>query len=290
MDSMYNNLLLNTTFTALVAVAVVGCGDTDSDIDDAQETTLHFEATVGDDLFACGESYSELGTTETTFEPFDFRLYISAIELRDGSGDWQSLDLDGDSPWQYENIALLDFEDGTGRCTNGTEQTNDVVTGLTEANDIDGLRFQIGVPFEHNHIDVSTAPSPLDQTAMFWNWLGGYKFVRLEGATDGLDNGWQLHLGSTECEPGAGQGAESCANGNRIDVELADFDVDGDTVVFDVAELVAEADLDRHTDNTPAGCMAGPDDPDCTAIFDAMGLEHDSVDAGTPNFIDHAER
>ena len=34
----------------------------------------------------------------------------------------------------------------------------------------------MGVPFESNHRDSTIAPSPLNITAMFWNWQGGYKF------------------------------------------------------------------------------------------------------------------
>lgn len=280
--------------TAAIPLSVVilgGCGDADSEADDKkEEMTIEFAATVGDDPFSCGESYDQLGSTETTFEPFDFRMYISEVELQDADGQWQSLELEQDTPWQYEEVALLDFADGSGECRNVPEDTRDIISGAIADADVQGLRFQIGVPFEHNHIDASTAPSPLNQTAMFWNWLGGYKFIRIEGATAGLETGWQLHLGSTECHPGEGQGASSCDNGNRIDVELPDFEPEHHQVVIDLADLVANTDMDHQTEQTPAGCMAGIDDPDCTGLFEVMGLPHSDFEGGAQEFVYQIER
>jgi uncharacterized repeat protein (TIGR04052 family) len=264
----------------------VGCGTVEEDSTQTQTVTLQFAAQVGEKPFACGETYQGLGVTDTTFEPFDFRLYVSEIEMRDGDGNWQALELDQDTPWQHENLALLDFEDRSGRCSNGTTQTRDIVTGFLRGEDAPtGLRFTIGVPFELNHIDVSMAPSPLNQTALFWNWLGGYKFVRMEGATTGMATGWQFHLGSTACVPGEGGGAQSCEHGNRVVVEFGDFQPGENTVIFDVAALVANADMDASTENTPRGCMAGAEDPDCTPLFGTLGLSHGGIAARSQSFV-----
>ncbi|TXD35632.1 metallo-mystery pair system four-Cys motif protein [Lujinxingia vulgaris] len=249
------------------------CGNAGDDTT-TQPLTLNFAAQVGDEAFACGQTYEGLGTTESSFEPFDFRLFISEIELRDTNGQWQPLNLDQDGTWQHESLALLDFEDATGRCQNGTTETRDIVTGTLPEGSYDALRFTIGVPFELNHIDAATAPAPLNQSAMFWNWLGGYKFMRIEGATTGLSTGWQFHLGSTACEPAEGGGATSCANANRPRIELSDVDFDADTLVFDLARLLASANLDAHQEGTPAGCMSGPTDTDCQPIFSALNLPH----------------
>ena len=68
-----------------------------------------------------------------------------------------------DGLWQYENVALLDFEDKTGGCRDvGTVETNAQVVGTVPEGDYTGLTFDLGVPFELNHIDASTAPSPLN--------------------------------------------------------------------------------------------------------------------------------
>ena len=49
-----------------------------------------------------------------------------------------------------------------------------------------GVRFTMGVPFELNHGDPTVAPSPLNITAMFWNWQGGYKFLKADMNSTGL--------------------------------------------------------------------------------------------------------
>lgn len=259
-----------------ILVLSFGCGSAQEQ-EPGQEITLRFGAMVGEEVFACGETYEGLGSTETTFEPFDFRLYISEIELQNQQGQWEPLVLEQDGVWQHENVALLDFEDRSGRCQNGTSETNDEVVGRLVEPNPRGLRFTIGVPFALNHIDASTAPSPLNQTAMFWNWLGGYKFVRLEGATTELSTGWQFHLGSTSCIPVEGGGAQSCANENRVQVVLDDFDPLDKKVIFDVAALVEGANLDDYLEGTPRGCMSGPEDTDCATLFQNLGLSHSGV-------------
>ena len=272
--------------SVLLGAWVMGCGPSGEESREGEAVTIQFAAQVGEEAFACGEIYEGLGVTGTRFEPFDFRLYVSEIELRDGEGNWGALQLDQDTPWQHQSLALLDFEDRSGRCANGTSETRDIVTGYYGGEGAPtGLRFVIGVPFELNHIDASTAPSPLNQTALFWNWLGGYKFIRLEGATTGLETGWQFHLGSTACVPGEGGGAQSCANGNRVVVELEEFQPEENIVIFDVAALVATSDLDSSTENTPRGCMAGPEDPDCTTLFGTLGLSHGGIDGGVQSFV-----
>ncbi|WP_230469868.1 MbnP family copper-binding protein [Lujinxingia vulgaris] len=262
---------------------LAGCGSAE-DNPTTQPLTLNFAAQVGDEPFSCGQTYEGLGTTETAFEPFDFRLFISEIELRDTDGQWQPLNLDQDGVWQHEDLALLDFEDATGRCQNGSTETREIVTGTLPEGTYDALRFTIGVPFELNHIDAATAPSPLNTTAMFWSWLGGYKFMRIEGATTGLDTGWQFHLGSTGCEPAEGGGATSCTNANRARIELSEVNVDADTLVFDLAELVADANLNERQEGTPSGCMSGPADSDCQPIFSALNLTH-SEQSPTPRQV-----
>jgi hypothetical protein len=88
--------------------------------------------------------------------------------------------LDQDGLWQYKNLAMLDFEDGTSSCSNGNAGMHKQVTGTVPAGSYTGLRFTVGVPFELDHIYAASAPSPLNMTAMFWSWQGGYKFVKAE--------------------------------------------------------------------------------------------------------------
>jgi len=46
-----------------------------------------------------------------------------------------------------DDLALLDFEDGTGGCVNGTPDVNDRVAGTVPEGHYTGLRFTLGVPF-----------------------------------------------------------------------------------------------------------------------------------------------
>lgn len=140
---------------------------------DLQEITLQFAAKVGDAPFACGEQYSGLGTRGTSFIPADFRLYISEIQLIDSEQRLVPLSLTQDGLWQYEDVALLDFEDKTPPCSLGTTQTNTVVRGRAPRRDYRGVRFVLGIPFRLNHLDGTSAPSPLALSAMFWSWQGG---------------------------------------------------------------------------------------------------------------------
>ena len=79
------------------------------------------------------------------------------------------------------DIALLDFENGQGKCEEkGTARTNSVVRGIVKGSNSKSIVFKLGVPFEWNHVDNVAVPSPLNVGAMFWNWQFGYKFARFD--------------------------------------------------------------------------------------------------------------
>ena len=150
-----------------------------------REVAINFEGFVGEDEFVCGESYDRVGTSETTITPTDFRLYVSNLALIDEGGNAVPVELEQDGKWQHENTALLDFEDGTGACDNGTAEINNTVIGTVPEGNYQSLQFTLGVPKNLNHKDAAIAPSPLNLTSMWWNWQGGYKFLRADIETDG---------------------------------------------------------------------------------------------------------
>jgi uncharacterized repeat protein (TIGR04052 family) len=208
------------------------------------------------------------------------------------------LELEQDGRWQHRGVALIDFEDKTGSCTNGTAQTRDVVVGTVPKGNYRGLRFTLGIPFEINHEDASLAPSPLNLTALWWNWQSGYKFLRIDvieaqrGGTGrgeamrtkqamadmgaghgGGDVGFPIHLGSTGCRVAAGsQKPSECAYPNTVRIALDGFDPSRHTIVADLAALVAGTDLARNRPKTAPGCMSEPDDLDCAQIVEHLGL------------------
>ena len=149
-----------------------------------QEVAIDFAAYVGQEEFACGESYEDIGTAGSTITPKDFRFYVSDVALIDENGEAVPLELEQDGKWQYQNTALLDFEDGTSACDNGTSEMNTTIFGTVPEGDYQSLQFTMGVPEKLNHDDAAIAPSPLNLTSMWWNWQGGYKFLRADLETD----------------------------------------------------------------------------------------------------------
>jgi uncharacterized repeat protein (TIGR04052 family) len=173
----HKSVLLATT----LAFSSFGVAQAQSE---TKEVAIEFAAYVGEEEFVCGESYEGIGTGETTITPNDFRFYVSDIALIDGEGNAVPLELEQDGKWQYQNAALLDFEDGTSACDNGTAEVNTTVVGVVPEGDYQSLQFTLGVPKNLNHDDAAIAPSPLNLTSMWWNRQEGYKFLRIEMETD----------------------------------------------------------------------------------------------------------
>jgi uncharacterized repeat protein (TIGR04052 family) len=246
-----------------------------------QPVTLRFAATVGDEIALCGETYAGIGTDDATVSFNDYRLYVSNIHLLAADGSAVPLVLEQDGLWQVDDVALLDFEDGSAGCaTTGNAPLNGVVRGTAPEGDYTGVRFDLGVPFALNHQDVTSAPSPLNIAAMWWNWQGGYKFIRVDVETDAPENsGWNVHLGSTGCVSAAGAvpPAGPCSRPNVATFTFDGFDFADDVIVADLGGLLAGVPLYENT-LMPPGCMSAVDDPDCPALFDGFGL---SLEAGT---------
>lgn len=236
---------------------------------------VNFEAWVGDDAFSCGDSYSGLGTTSSTFEPADLRMYVYDVQLINQAGENVPVTLTQDGKWQLNNLALLDFEDASGRCESGTAELNTSLRGTVQDVGYQGILFVLGVPFELNHADASTAASPLNVTSMFWSWNSGYKFLQLDGFSTGQNNGLSVHLGSTECQKNDAGTVTGCNNPNRVEVKLTGFDPLTDPIVVDLAALFSNVDLDVNTSGTASLCMSAPNDPECAALFANLGLPFD---------------
>lgn len=265
-----------------------------------QAVSVRFAAQVGGQPFACGQSYAAVGTTRSTITPSDYRFYVSEVALVDDAGRAVPVTLMQDGIWQLENIALLDFENGTGPCRNGTSGMNTEVRGSVPAGRYVGLRFTLGVPFARNHGDPTVAPSPLNLTAMFWNWQGGYKFVKFDAASSGQPattaaadphahggghaSGFSVHLGSTMCAaPSRTEAPKAeCANPNRVVVAFDRFDTTKQTVVADIGAVLSGANVDVNAPNTSPGCMSFPGDADCPPVMGALGLAYGGKAAPGP--------
>lgn len=232
---------------------------------------IPFAAMVGTVPFTCGERYTLHGSE---VEGRDLRFYVSEVQLVTADGRAVPLELEQDGLWQHRDLALLDFENGTAGCRNGNALIRDRVVGVIPEGEYTSLRFTVGVPHDLNHINQATAPSPLSLTALFWSWNAGYKFMRAEVLSDGLPQGFFIHLGSTRCSPEgrASEPATSCANSNRVTVELPFVEGRGDRVVLDLATLLDGTNLVGDEETERGACMSSPEDARCAPIFDALGL------------------
>ncbi|MBN8620544.1 MAG: metallo-mystery pair system four-Cys motif protein [Anaerolineae bacterium] len=243
-------------------------------------TIIRFGARVGEKDFACGITYEGLGAESSAVNVTDFRLYVSNIRLINAAGEEVPLMLKQDGLWQHEGTALLDFEDGAAGCADtGNDALNTKVVGDVPEGEYTGLVFELGVPFELNHLDASVAPSPLNVAAMWWVWQVGYKFVRIDLMADGQP--WFIHLGSTDCESADfNTPPESpCGAPNRVEVRFESFNPAHDIVTVDLASVVEGIDLSTSQPEPP-GCMSGKDDADCTILFPNLGL---SLETGLPD-------
>jgi uncharacterized repeat protein (TIGR04052 family) len=249
--------------------ALGGCAD--------RPVEIQFKGMVGDEDFACGSAYGGIGTGNSQFVPSDFRFYVSDVRLVTPNGTEVPVTLEQDGVWQYQNVAMIDLEDGSGPCSAfGNEATNTTVRGTVPAGVYTGATFVLGLPFALNHGNASTAPAPLNFTAMFWNWQFGYKFIRVDTA----DDKFRIHLGSTGCQSsGPSQPPSSCSAPNLSAVSLTGFDPDRSVIVADLKALLSQNDIDSNAPDTDPGCMSSPLDADCGPLFDSFGL---TFPAGMP--------
>jgi uncharacterized repeat protein (TIGR04052 family) len=209
---------------------------------------LKFGAKLGSEPFSCTGTYSGVGTDNSTIKPVDLRFYVHDVRLIAAGGVQTPVTLD-QSPWQYQNVALIDLEDRTGSCADGTAETNALIKGTVPKGIYNGVAFKLGVPSALNHADVSTAPSPLNVSGLYWSWLMGRIFLssmieaQVEGDA-GSDAGRpvsNVHLGSTGCtgSPQDG-GAAACSKPNRPEFTFPSFRFSR-TITFDVKALYSKS-------------------------------------------------
>jgi uncharacterized repeat protein (TIGR04052 family) len=236
--------------------------------------TIKFKAKVGTQEFKCNQSYENIGSTNETVEPKDLRFFVQDVKLIDSNGSEVPVVLDTRSPWQTPAVALLDFEDGTGECTNGNPELNDQVTGTVPEGTYNGIVFTNGVPENLNHVDPATETAPLSAGNMTWGWLLGHLFVKLEMVSTATPNGiGLLHLGSVGCVNNLGDGGDDFAQGptapctqpNRNLVKLTGFNPASSAVVLDAKTIFAETDLSAEST-----CHSGG--PVCPSLFSSVGL------------------
>jgi uncharacterized repeat protein (TIGR04052 family) len=250
-----------------------------------QAIEIKFAAEIGGMTFNCSETYPGLGKPEASVRGIDYRVFVHSPALVRADGSLQPIVLEQDGKWQHENLALLDFEDGTAGCNAaGNADLNTSLRGTVPAGEYKGLAFDVGVPFEMNHVDPTLAPAPINTTAMFWNWQNGFRFIRIDlvptDRTEDGPKGWFLHLGSTQCAgESKTEAPSSCKNLNHMKVAFEDFDLQNNVIVIDPAPVIAEADLRVNAPDTSPGCMSFPGDADCDTVMGKLGLPYGELPA-----------
>ena len=133
-----------------------------------------------DDRPFTGQLVTQTGQTiDTTL----WQLYVSNVALVKSDG----------TELPVPGLTLLKFGPGS------TYQDVPVLTGDVPAGEYRGVRFDVGVPRELNHLDASTQAAPLGlDVGMFWAWNPGYIFSRYEGKAQvgGQLKDVALHVGA----------------------------------------------------------------------------------------------
>jgi uncharacterized repeat protein (TIGR04052 family) len=253
------------------AWALLGCGSPEDS--GSTSVTLELEARFGSQPVDCNAELTDLGSSGVAGRLLDFRLFVHDIELVRAGGEHVPFRLTDDSLWQRDGVALLDFEDGSGSCETGSFDTNVALRGeAPQYDDYTGVAFTLGVPERLNHLDAATAPAPFNTPGLWWSWQGGYKYLKIDIATEDHPGGFFFHLGGTNC---AGTPAEgfACQYANLGRIELSSSGLG--PIAIDASSIYRELDLtelpDGRTDLVP-GCMASSGDPECPAMFQALGL------------------
>ncbi len=261
-----------------------------------QAVDLRFAAVDGTAPVSCSTPITGLGTTGATAQLEDLRFYVSDVRLIRKDGKAVPVKLAKNSTWRYskgkQGVTLIDLEDGTGGCTEGTPGMNTSVKGTVPRGTYAGVSWTTDVPFKMNHTDTATAPAPLNNPGLAWSWQSGRKFMKIElGQPDGAT--WStpaflVHIGSTGCEGNPANGSTvKCSSPNQAKVVLSKFAPKRQKIALDVRNLVAGNDVTANGGDAP-GCMSGPADPECRNVFSALGLKlgpatgGDGMDMSTP--------
>lgn len=294
-----NCTLIKMSTLALVtaaALAACGGGGGDDDNDIPQSVALDFAAYAGSTPVNCSSAVAGLGSGTVTARIKDFRFYVSNVKLLKADGSEVALTLGANDDWNHtsggQGLTLIDLEDATGACVDGTPATHATVRGKVPAGSYVGVKMTMGVPFALNHSDYATAVRPLDIQAMAWSWQSGRKFAKIEVTDpDGVAGTWvaktfNFHLGSTGCtgNPASGE-TVSCVAPNRMDFHFHEFDPATQKIAVDLRALLAGTDITVNRAGAP-GCMAGGTDPECLRVFEALAIDWKADGTGTGLPID----
>lgn len=247
-------------------------------------------AQVGDQALACGMEYPGFGLAQSIVEFSEFALYVHDVHLRNEDGAWVRMRMRDDGMWQRDGVALLDFlGHGSPACAQqGTAETNTLITGYMPEGKYSAIRFSLGVPASHNHINAVTEVAPFNRQRMWWSWASGFRYlkadmrvrtVRPDGTIKDTPK-YYAHLGGVNCSKDPTTLVYGCKD-PRVAVVEFPLDPSREGIVVNPLALFAQDDL-----SIGRGCMGGfslkdPADPkelvpnSCRPQYLATGLNTD---------------
>lgn len=231
--------------------------------DSLKEIPIQFNLNAHDESVSCK---SVINAENGEWKLDQLQFFISEIRLRDNTGKWHTTSLasesesEDNSKSRSSDVALI----GVVCADSGTWQVN-LETRISKE-DIRGIAFTLGVPFDLNHQNPMSLPAPLNQPDMFWTWQTGHKFLRLEMHSENKE--FVYHLGSTGCvssSPVRSPKTE-CKNPNRVVVTLDDFRP-SKTISLDLSKLLKGSELELEI-----SCQSSPDNSQCMPLFKQTGI------------------
>lgn len=212
------------------------------------------------------------------FQLIDLRFYIYDIKLVKADGTTSDFTLTPDGVWQSSRVALLDFENATGTCAGGTTATNTSIRGTYPAGSYTGIKFTVGVPFDLNHLDSTTQSAPLNNSAMFWSWQSGYKFMKFEfKINESTPTTNYVHIGSTGCPAANATGSNAaCTYPNRstftVSKSSGNINFASESVAIDVRALLNGTNANATASGAAISCMPGNTNSVCQKILTNIGI------------------
>lgn len=280
----------------LISLALTNCSPEKKDNNDGllgalalvsqpQNVNLTFSLKSGTRDFEFNKAIT-VGGNSLTFR--DARFYVSSVKLLRADGSTADVTLTSDGVWQSTRVALLDYETGGvtvagGGSATGTSATNNKVVGTVPFGTYTGIRFDLGVPSDLNHLDASSSSAPLNIINMFWAWSSGYKFVKLEFTKDSDTNYTNFHLGSQNCPT---TGATPPTNGTCTNLFRPTISVTS-TQAINPSSAVINVDLEKWLDGYthPTGtktCMPLVSGSFCNPLVTNVGLNGRVSTTGAP--------
>jgi len=225
------------------------------------ESFLMIKPVVDQQLVDCQSGFKNNGLN---WQITQLQYFISDIQLQGTNGSWRNISLRS-TPQQGDNVALLGMHCEEKSPAQWKVEFLDTVN----LKDYHAIRFSLGVPFDKNHLNPLTQPSPLNDSSMFWVWQTGHKFLRLELESE--QKSWVFHLGSTGCKSPSVMRSpkQACLYPNLITYELP---LISNELVFDLSNLLSGIEL-----TTKNSCQSAHNDENCSLLFQNLGSTQENT-------------